>query len=138
MTRSTHPLRLLGQAVLSVALVFLPHPCFAKSPKIAPDLRDVNPHTNVDVIVQFKAPPDGEQDAGVTRLGGVRRAELKLIHGALYSIPAAALDGLANNPNVVYVSPDRKVDATLDYANPAVGAEIALSYGWDGTGVGIA
>src|SRR5262249_28547195 len=53
-------------------------------------------------------------------------------------LPAKAVEALSKNPNVVYISPDRAVTPSLDYANPAVGAQSARQYGWDGTGVGVA
>ena len=53
-------------------------------------------------------------------------------------MPAEALAGLARNPSIKYVSPDRAVQPTMDYAVPAVGADLALDYGWDGTGIGVA
>src|SRR5205085_9523233 len=36
------------------------------------------------------------------------------------------------------ISPDRPLTSFLEYATPAVGAQTARSYGWTGTGVGIA
>ncbi len=119
-------------------LLLLPLACHARSPKIAPDLDGLDPHSIISVIVQFAAPPDSAQHGRIDQAGGVEQADLPLIRGEIVSIPASALSGLANDPNVVYVSPDRQVSATLDYANPTVGAGYALSYGWDGTGVGIA
>lgn len=117
---------------------FLPVLCLAGSPKIAADLTGIDPHSVVNVVVQFTAPPAAQNRARIAELGGVEKADLSLIKGALYSLPAGALEALANNPNVRYISPDRRVEATLDYANPTVGAQMALSYGWDGTGVGVA
>ena len=60
------------------------------------------------------------------------------MNGLVYSMTAAQVHELANNPEVVYVSLDRKIAATMDYANPAVDAQLALAAGFDGTGVGIA
>ena len=37
-----------------------------------------------------------------------------------------------------YVAPDRPVQATLDYAQPAINANIAMQYGWDGKRVTVA
>src|SRR6266436_4995827 len=109
--------------------------CFGSSPKVAPDLVDVDPHSIVSVIVQFAGPPD---DVQIRRLGGVHVANLDPIPAHLYTVPARALDALANNPNVVYISPDRQVEATLDYANPTAEAPMAFASGWNGTGVGVA
>jgi serine protease AprX len=122
----------------ALALAFLPLVCFGGSPKIAPDLAAADPRSTVDVVVQFVAPADANQQRRIGQMGGVRKADLDLIGAAVYSIPAVALDGLANDPNVRYVSPDRALNGLLDYANPTVGAQMALTYGWDGTNVGIA
>src|SRR4051812_42294667 len=129
--------RVFFRAIRTV-LFFLPVLCNAKSPKIAQDLANVNANSKVDVIVQFKTPPDNQQRARVNQLGGTVQADLGLINGMLISVPANALEGLANNPNVVYISPDRQVNATLDYANPTVGAQVAFANGWVGTNVGVA
>jgi serine protease AprX len=53
-------------------------------------------------------------------------------------VPASKLKDLADDPDVAYISPDRVVRGTLDYAEAAVNANIALNYGWDGTGIGVA
>ena len=119
------------------ALSLIPSICLAASPGLAPDLASADPRGVVDVIVQFNVPAQ-QQHASISQLGGVHRADMGIINGAVYSIPVVALGALANNPNVTYVSPDRPVQATLDTANPAVGAELALANGLDGTNVGIA
>jgi serine protease AprX len=128
----------LRRSASAAMVLLLQIVCPAKSPKIAPDLADANPQSVATVIVQFHGAPDAAQHARVAQLGGVRHADLGLIHGTIYSIPARALEALANSPNVRYVSPDRQVRAALDLANPAVGADYALTLGWDGTGVGVA
>src|SRR5205823_6421301 len=47
-------------------------------------------------------------------------------------------DGLAAQPETTYVSLDRPVSGTLEFAEPTVDADIALQYGWTGAGVGVA
>jgi subtilisin family serine protease len=83
-------------------------------------------------------PPGDQQHASIRQRGGLLKANLDLVQASVYSMPAAALEALANNPAIVYISPDRDVAPALDYANPTVGTPIALQYGWDGPGVGIA
>jgi hypothetical protein len=78
---------------------------------------------------------NGSRPDPAVQAGGIERALLDAINGGLYSIKGAALEALARNPNVTYISPDRPVQATLDYANPASGAQQAQSYGWNGTDV---
>jgi serine protease AprX len=53
-------------------------------------------------------------------------------------VPAKALSALANDPDVVYISPDRPVQGALNLAASAVNADLAHTWGWNGTGVGIA
>ena len=70
--------------------------------------------------------------------GGKWKQDLALINAGLCSIAAKDLDALADDPDVDYITPDREVRGSLDYAVPTVGADIASSYGWDGTGIGVA
>src|SRR6266852_1008168 len=120
------------------ALVLVPFLGFGRSAKLASDLAQIGPQSRVDVIIQFVRPPGDQQHARILQRGGLLKTNLDLVQAAVYSIPAAALDALANDPEIVYISPDRDVAPALDYANATVGAPIALQYGWDGTGVGIA
>jgi serine protease AprX len=130
---------LLGRAARFAAL-FLPLMCFGDdSSKISPDLAGIDPHSVVNVIVQFVLPPSSQDNRGINQVGGVpQQADLSLIRSRLYSIPAKAIAGLAHNPNVGYISPDRTLNSTLDYANATIGAQTAFSYGWTGTGIGVA
>src|SRR5579884_1917134 len=57
---------------------------------------------------------------------------------ALMNLPAQAIQALRNNPNVRYVSPNRALSGKLEFAEPTTTANIALQYGYDGTGVGVA
>src|SRR3954466_9050063 len=128
----------LRRSRMAAIAVLLPVFCIAKSAKISSDLATRDPQSVADVIVQFHVKPDAAQHSRIAQLGGVRRADMDLIEASLYSIPVRALEALANNPNIRYVSPDREVQATLDITNPSVGAQYALSLGYDGTGVGVA
>ncbi len=120
-------------------LLFLPLICFGDPSNVAPDLASADPHSKIDVIVQFVLPPSDDDMHGVNQLGGVpQEGDLDLIRAKLYTIPAKAVAALANNPNVAYISPDRDLSPTLDYANPTIGAQTAFSYGWTGAGVGVA
>ncbi len=109
----------------------------AKHAKIAKDL-DTSKGGTVDVIVQFKASPTKKHHDKVGGKGGKLKAELGAAKAGLYTVAASALEDLANDPDVVHVSADREVSSTLDNAVLTVGAGIAKSYGWDGTGIGVA
>ena len=93
----------------------------------------------VDVIIQFNQAPTAAHHQKVQNKGGVLKTKLDFIKGAHYSVPAEALDALADDPDVAYISPDRDVSGSLDYVTSAVGAPTAWNiYGLDGSGVGVA
>src|SRR2546422_6732456 len=92
----------------------------------------------VDVIIQFNQTPTDAHHQRVKDKGGVLKTKLDFIKGAHYSVPVESLDALAGDPDVTYILPDRRLNGSLDNTAPAVNANIAWSYGWDGTGIGIA
>src|SRR5579872_924866 len=120
------------------ALALLATSVFAQHPKIAPDLETLDQNSAVDVIVQYTHVPSERHHQRVLALGGTLGRQLDLINSGHYAVPVRALRNLAEDPEVVHISPDRKVQAFADVAEDAVNANIALSYGWDGTGIGIA
>ncbi len=94
--------------------------------RLAPDLPDQGGE-KVDVIIQFNEAP-GQSHFNSINSGELKR-KLPAIDGAVFSMPVKALQGLAHNPRIKYVSPDRDVNAALDYAHPTVGADTAQQYG---------
>src|SRR4029079_15978113 len=94
----------------------------------------------VRVIVQLRNAPGQRQHASGARRGGSLVAECGAVRAAAYTIPRRAVADLASDPDVAYVTPDRAVTASLDYAMTA--SSIALAqrapYSLDGTGIGIA
>ncbi|HEX4593440.1 MAG TPA: hypothetical protein VH157_04150, partial [Bryobacteraceae bacterium] len=110
----------------------------SETQKLAPDVRNVDRDASIDVIVQYRTPPAETHHNKITGRGGVLNGSLEIVNGAHYSIPARLLEELAADPDVLYVTPDRPVHSTLDYANPTVNANIALQYGYIGTGIGVA
>src|SRR6266702_386611 len=102
-------------------------------------LKGSNSGGTVDVIIQFNQTPTDAHHQKVQNKGGVLKTKLDSIKGAHYSVPVEALDALADDPDVVYISPDRGVSGSLDYATTAVGAPTAWNiYGLDGSGIGVA
>ena len=95
----------------------------------------------IDVIIQLRQgatlPAYGQKMKG---LGASQRNSLDVVHGGLFRIPASLLPTLANDPDVVYVSPDRKVMHTSiwDYILDASQATPVIRAGYDGSGIGIA
>src|SRR5438128_9654629 len=95
--------------------------------------------STVDVIIQFNQAPTDAHHQRVQDKGGVLKTKLDVIKGAHYSVPVESLDALADDPDVVYISPDRGVSGSLDYTTTAVGAPTAWNiYGLDGSGIGVA
>ena len=111
---------------------------FSASHKVSRDLAGVPPDQQVSVIVRYTHRPEAKHRARMTQVGARLMRTLDLVNSAVYTLPASALADLENDPDVEYVAPDRRVAATLDYANPAMNASIARQYGWDGTGVTVA
>ena len=131
----------------------------ASNNKLAPELQQLKGSERRDVIVQFKTPLTAKHHQSVVRRGGELRQELKVIRGAVYSVPSAMLTRLAEDPAVAYISPDRPLKgagisaastptattsaaitaaATLDYHTDTINAPYAWELGLDGTGVGVA
>lgn len=106
--------------------------------KIAKELTTVDPTAYVDVIVQYKVQPTDRHFDRVHSLGGADKKRFKRIPGAAFTIPAAALQNLANDPEVAYISRDRKVRSHLDLSAAAVNAQAAWSSSYTGTGIGVA
>ncbi len=106
--------------------------------KLSADLQALPPAASVDVIVQFTHPPSAADLTAANRAGGLLKRSFQSIHGALFTLRAGQLNALAANPNIAYISPDRKVTGSLEFAEPTVNANIALQYGWNGSGVGVA
>src|SRR5256712_983227 len=94
--------------------------------------------STVDVIIQFNQAPTDAHHQRVQDKGGVLKRNLDVIKGAHYSVPVESLAALADDPDVVYISPDRRLNGSLDNTAAAVNAKVAWQSGWDGTGIGVA
>ena len=121
-----------------IAAFLLAGLAFAKHPKVAKDLDDIDPNTTVSVIVQFKQKATEAHHQKVRNKGGNDKGELSAIKGGAYSMPAGKIAELAGDPDVAYISPDRSVSGAMDYTALAVGADVALAYGYDGKNIGVA
>src|SRR5712691_2981499 len=110
-------------------------------PKLSKDLEALKGRPSggtVDVIIQFKQTPTDAQHQKVQNKGGVLKTKLDVIKGAHYSVPVESLDALADDPDVAYISPDRRLSGSLDNTAAAVNAKAAWQSGFDGTGIGVA
>src|ERR1017187_6692186 len=111
---------------------------FSAGRKVSRDLAALPPDQQVTVIVRYTHQPEARHHLNIARRGGRVQRNLELVNSVVYTLPASALADLENDPDVEYVSPDRPLAATLDYANPAINANIARQYGWNGTRVTVA
>lgn len=103
----------------------------------------------VDVIVQFNQSHSMSDLAAVQsfwdasdrqQAGGDSQSQhnLNAINAFHLKVPSWAISFISAMPNVAYVSPVRPVSRTLDVTDGTVAANIAWSYGWTGSGVGVA
>src|SRR5437660_4918349 len=92
----------------------------------------------LEVIVQFRARPTRLERLRMTNLGGTYIRHLRLIRGEVFDLPLSAIAQMAEDPDVLYISPNRSVSGAADYAEQTVGANIEQAAGWDGTGIGVA
>ena len=106
--------------------------------KNSKDLENGDPKAKVDVIVRYKHAPTDSDLQKFRDKGGKEKASLHLINGASFSISKGDVSGLAKDPAVAFISPDRPVKGSMDFAIPTVNAGIAQKYGWNGSGVGVA
>ncbi|MEX2261156.1 MAG: S8 family peptidase, partial [Bryobacteraceae bacterium] len=124
--------------------------CLADDSKISPDLRGLSSNSVVDVIVQYKSIPQSTSGGGLLGglLGGIPivgpllnavvKVTLGLLNAVVYTLTMQSVRELSEDPNVIYISRDRPVGASLEFANPTTGASIAFSQGYRGAGVGVA
>jgi len=110
----------------------------SKLSKDADALKGGHKGATVDVIIQFNQTPTEAHHQKVRNKGGALKTKLDFIKSGHYSVPTEALDALAGDPDVAYITPNRPVKGSLDHVVSAVNADLAYASGWDGTGVGIA
>src|SRR6185503_6242101 len=87
--------------------------------------------------VQFKTPPTKDE---LQQLGAY--GQLKKIFNSINAVNATVspslLAALEADPNVKYISPNRKQTSFLDITTATVGATSAWQSGFDGTGLAVA
>src|SRR6266404_4372328 len=111
-----------------------------RRPPVSTELLKTAPgdQTPVDVIVQFTTAPTARHHSKVTNLGGNLKHEFGFIKGSAYRMPASAVLELAKDPEVVYISPDRSLSGSVDYAVAATNANMIQNWGFTGAGIGVA
>src|SRR4051812_48752048 len=136
------------RSVVLIALLLVGTMGFAKSrdnhghplsPELEALVADLNNNDTVEVIIQFKDAPNASTEAKVFRQGGLKKSNLKLVDGGLYTISVKNLNKLAKLDDVVYITPNRKTEMSADFTAQTVFADqVQKSLGFDGTGVGVA
>jgi len=113
---------------------------YADRHKFSKDLADKlgQADADVDVIVQYQQDPSDSDLAKLPAKKARVKEHWKRIRAVSVTAPASALDGLSDDANVVYVTPDREVRAQFDYSEQTINAPYAWQTGLDGTGVGVA
>ncbi|HLH03742.1 MAG TPA: S8 family peptidase [Bryobacteraceae bacterium] len=112
----------------------------AGHPKLAHEFRAtaLNSNGNLPVIVQWKHTPGAQHEAKIAALGGTTAGRLHSAKAGLYHLSASAVQALANDPEVAYISPDRPIHAHLDNTAGAINAAAAWGAGFTGSGIGVA
>ena len=119
-----------------------------RASKMAPELQSLAERAqsspsaaeNVRVIVQFKQSPTQHHFDKVQGRGGKLGARLELVNSGAFSLPASALKDLADDDEVAFIAPDRKLQATDVLTSDAVN----VSAGWSknlgnkSSGIGVA
>ncbi len=89
--------------------------------------------------VMYYTPPTSTDVNTAKGLGASNGKAIGLVKGYGWAMSQGNVSSLiSKDSNIKYVSLDRKLQSAMNYAVPAVGADIALSMSYDGTGVGVA
>lgn len=146
LARSTRLFVVLWLALLSAT------PALAGHRRLSPELNDkldklqapLQSQTSaslVEVIIQFK--PGAKLDRGigkVTGAGGQHKNRLDVINGGVFHVPASLLPTLAEDPDVMYISPNRRTIKLSpdDYILDASHTNQVQQLGYSGAGIGVA
>src|SRR6266704_1079008 len=145
-SKSTYAAFLL--LLLTVTSVF----SFAQHRKLSPELeerrgnlsaflRPQAPEELIDVIVQARPGASLDQHRRkMLSLGAAHRSSLDIINGSVFRIPASMLSVLEQDPDIAYVSPDRKTIhlSQEDFVLDATQSSAVINAGYTGYGVGVA
>src|SRR5258707_7870078 len=111
----------------------------AQSSKLSRDLQALPSDATVSVVVQYYNPPTATDLYAAKGAGAGNGKGLGLVKAYGWTLSRGQLSSLIRkDSNVKYISLDRSLQGAMNNAVPAVGADIAHSLGYDGTGVGVA
>lgn len=131
-----------SRSLLALSLMLTASFAFGQFGKMSADLKNLPEGKLVDVIVQYRITPTQAHFDQVRAMGGSLRWDLRGMKAGAFRIPAGMLSVLANDPNVVHISPDRPVQASTYSNNPDFyESAVLVQSAWnqyDGSGVGVA
>ena len=134
-----------GRVVGFALLVLSAMPSYAgPTAKFSKDLGSaLGSNSTVTVIVQYQQMPSSTNLKTAQSSGAKIGRKLPTINAVTMTIPASMLTALGADPNVIYVTPDRRISMTstpvTEQFGTAVEADVAASqYALDGTGIGVA
>ncbi len=111
----------------------------AQSSKLSRDLQALPSNAAVRVLVQYYNQPTSTDLNVAKGLGASNGKGLRVVKGYRWTMSPRQLSNLiSKDSNIKYISLNRSLQGAMNNAVPAVGADIAHSLGYDGTGVGVA
>ena len=114
---------------------------FAAHEKISAELTGKikdNPNSIIPVIIQTQQGLQEKHKTWVQQNGGQIKHNLSIIKGFSADLPAAAIDKMAQDNDVIKITYDAQVHTCLDTAVPAINAPAAWEAGFTGKGVTVA
>jgi len=108
--------------------------------KLSPDLAEMlnSKSGAMRVIVTYKNAPGAKQMSRAQGRGAKLNSRLSLVNAGAFTMSPAGIRALANDSDVAYISPDRKLKGMDDLTDSAVGVSTAWNSGYDGSGIGVA
>lgn len=142
----------ITQVTIFFALISLVTPLFAAGRRLSPELEAKrsrlgaflgaqSPDEMIDVIVQTKPGTQlSKHRQKMLGMGAALKSNLDVINGSALRIPAAMLPILEQDPDITYVSPDRKTIQLSgeDFVLDATGSSGVINAGYTGYGIGVA
>jgi len=137
---------------LLLLLVLATSSAFAARKKLSPELDAKNarlgalsgaqsPTELIDVIVQARpGAPLSQHRQKMLSLGAQQKNTLDFINGSVFRIPASMLPQLEQDPDIAYVSPDRKTIhlSQEDFVLDATQSTGVINAGYTGYNIGVA
>src|SRR5581483_3929599 len=123
-------------------MTVLPASAKQLSKHMSPDLYQIylygSPNMKVDVIIQYNKKHFRDNWSTWQHRHDDLKTQLDVVNGDHKTVKVKDLDDLVDQDDVKYVTWDRPVKMSVDDITAAVSADVAWSYGFDGSGVGIA